>query len=140
MTLRRIATWAAALALPLTLFVGQPTAAEAAGLCGENYHSVGRGPVQLTGSGGQSHGWTDVQYNPGQRRWCFLVKARESISFVWIQGKYRASTEWDVKSGRSRSWKAVYLNSNGGKCVDAWARIVQIEGETVARLAGRCRA
>ena len=143
MNIKRIAVGLAALALPAVLLTTQVSTAEAATLCGENYHSIGAGPVELKDSwdgGSIKLGYVDVQYNPVQTRWCFLVKATESISFVTVRGSYAANPGWD-RYGEGRGWKAKYLDSNGGKCVDAWGKIVQVEGATrTSDVFTRCRA
>lgn len=138
MNLRRSLAALAALTLPAILLTTQAQTAEAATRCGENYKSVGLGPAAVVGASGSSHGQVDVQYNRVRNRWCFLVDAREGISFVKVRGAYNASTNWNVY-GNGRDWKAIYLNSNGGKCVDAWAEVVQIEGETATKHIDRCR-
>ncbi|TCC39728.1 hypothetical protein [Kribbella sindirgiensis] len=115
------------------LLTTQVSTAEAATLCGENYHSVGKGRVDLVATwpgGSVNLGYVDIQYNPVQTRWCFLVKANESISFVTVHGAYGASPDWD-RYGEGRGWKVKYLDSNGGECAKASAKIAQVEGATV---------
>jgi hypothetical protein len=131
MIIRRICAAVAALALPVTLLATNAPAAQAlSGRCPSWTHSVGDGPKDIINSGNKV-GVLDVRYSREQTTWCVEVQN------VWyeakLNAKYRADPYWGpdtVGVGTLHLW----LDSNGGKCLDAWASV----GGTEAAIT-RCR-
>ncbi|GAA1696184.1 hypothetical protein GCM10009745_47720 [Kribbella yunnanensis] len=131
MIIRRVCTALAALALPAALLVTATPAAHAiAGRCPDWTHSVGAGPKSIS-NGSHWLGNVDVRYSYQQTIWCVEVNTGWSDSKVNV--KYNASSTWGpdtVGDGPIHVW----LNSNGGKCVDAFG---SIQGSAVT--IQRCR-
>ncbi len=134
----RIAAALAGLVVSSAVIVVAAPAAQASGPCGDNYHTVGFGPRELS-VGSTLLGVMDVQFAPGlgaHGRWCFLVTRTRSDIGTALQGAYAAtSSGWNVHDRNPDGFSKKYLDSTGGKCVN-----MSGEAGQASAIIQRCRA